>query len=189
MRFFDNFIQKDKDLLVYLNGLGSEKWDFFWITVTNQLAWIPLYALFIYLIYKTFGTKKTVFLVFFVALLITFSDQFANLIKDWTARLRPNRDPQINQIIRILKNNKSFSFFSAHASTSTAVSTFMYLTLRNNFRYVGLFFIWPIIFAYSRIYLGVHFPTDILMGLFVGLVLGIVFYKMSIKLLNSKQLN
>lgn len=181
MTFLDKLIQLDKDLLVFLNGLGNENWDNFWLITTNQLSWIPLYLLFFYLIFKSLGWKKGVALIILTALLVTFSDQFTVFIKNFFERLRPNRDPSINEIIRILKNNKSFSFVSGHATTSTAVSLFMHLTLKKYYKRTILFFIWPLLFAYSRIYIGVHFPIDVVTGAILGSLIGYVFYKISLK--------
>src|SRR5210317_921613 len=135
--------------MVHLNGLGSESWDHFWILATNQMSWIPLYLIFFYLIFSSLGWKKGLALVALTAVLITFSDQFTVFLKDSFERLRPNNDPSVNSMIRILKNNKSFSFVSGHATTSMAVSLLMFLTLRKNFPYTWLFFIWPLMFAYS----------------------------------------
>ena len=183
MTFLDKIIQYDKELLVFLNGLGSENWDAFWMFITNQFSWLPLYVLFLVLIFKALGWKKGLALVLLTAVLVTFSDQLTVFIKNYTERLRPNRDPEINQIIRIIKNNKSFSFLSGHATTSTAISLFMHLTLKKYYKYTILFFIWPILFAYSRIYIGVHFPIDVTAGALLGLLIGFVFYKLSLKLL------
>lgn len=183
MGVLDTILSFDKELFVYLNGLGNENWDTFWMTITNQLSWIPLYLLFLILIIKQLGWKKGLILVVFTALLVTFSDQFSNLMKNSFERLRPNRDPSINEFIRILKNNKSFSFISGHATTSSAVTLFMHLTLRKYYKYTLLFFIWPILFAYSRIYIGVHFPLDIICGALFGVLIGLLFYTLSLKLL------
>ncbi|MCK5678504.1 MAG: phosphatase PAP2 family protein [Flavobacteriaceae bacterium] len=183
LTFLEKIIQNDKDLFVYLNSLGNENWDTFWMTITNQFSWIPLYFLFFFLIYKSFGWKKGFVLLLLTALLVTFSDQFTVFIKNYFERLRPNRDPSINEIIRILKNNKSFSFLSGHATTSTAVSLFMHLSLKKYYKYTILFFIWPLLFAYSRIYIGVHFPIDVTAGALLGLLIGYVFYRLSLKLL------
>ena len=164
MTLLDEIIQFDKDLFIYLNGLGSEKWDFLWMVLTNQFSWIPLFLLFLILIYKSYGWKKLLVFLVIIALLVAFSDQFVNFIKNYFERLRPNRDPSINEMIRIVKNSADFSFVSGHATTSIAVSLYMYLTLRTNYKYTFLFFIWPLFFAYSRIYVGVHFPLDIFCG-------------------------
>ncbi|MEN8124691.1 MAG: phosphatase PAP2 family protein [Bacteroidota bacterium] len=185
MTFLDKIILNDKELFIYLNSLGNENWDTFWIVITDQLSWIPLYLLFLYLIFKAFGWKKGLLFLILTAILIAFSDQFANFSKNLFERLRPNRDPSINQYIRILKNSGSYSFYSAHAATSTAVTSFMFLTLKKNYNYTYLFFIWPILFAYSRVYVGVHFPIDIIFGTFMGFLIGIIYYKISMILLKK----
>jgi len=184
LTLLDNIIQYDKDLLVFLNGLGTETWDSFWIIITNQLSWIPLYLVFAYMIFKSYGWKKGLGILLLMAVLVTFSDQFTVFIKAYSERLRPNRDPSINEFIRILKNNKSFSFVSGHATTSTAVTLFMHLSLKKYYPYTGLFFIWPLLFAYSRIYIGVHFPLDVTMGAILGLLIGYLFYKLSLSMLS-----
>ena len=179
LTLLDKIIQYDKDLLVYLNGLGTENWDGFWMLVTNQLSWIPLYLVFLYMIFKSYGWKKGLALLLMTAVLVTFSDQLTVFMKNHFERLRPNRDPSINQVIRILKNNSSFSFVSGHATTSMAVSSFMYLRLRKYYPYTGFFFVWPLLFAYSRVYIGVHFPLDVITGALIGLLLGFLFYRLS----------
>ena len=117
--------------------------------------------------------------------MVTFSDQFVNFIKDYFGRLRPNNDPTVNEVIRILKRPKSFSFVSGHSTTSFAVSIFMILTLRNYYKYPLLLLIWPILFAYSRIYIGVHYPIDIFIGMLLGVLEGYIFYKISLNILRK----
>lgn len=183
MDFIDNLIQYDKELLVFLNGLGNENWDSFWIFITTPINWIPLFLIFFYLILKTFGWKKGLVFIIITALMAGFSDQLTVFIKDLVGRLRPNQNPELRDIIRLLKDNKSFSFVSGHATTSSAVSLLMHLTLKKYYKYTILFFIWPILFAYSRIYIGVHFPIDVAAGALLGLLIGYLFYKLSIKVL------
>lgn len=169
--------------MVLINGMGSENWDGFWLAITNQLSWIPLYLLFFYLIFKSLGWKRGVGLLLLTALMVTFSDQFTVFLKNYFERLRPNRDPSINDVIRIIKNNSSFSFVSGHATTSSAVTLLMYLTLKKYYKYTIFFFIWPVLFSYSRMYLGVHFPLDVCTGAVLGLLIGYLFYRFSLKLL------
>lgn len=178
--FWDNLIQQDRDLLVNLNALGTENWDAFWMFVTNQFNWTPLFLLLFFLLTKAYGWKKGLILIVFTGLLVTFSDQLVNLIKNSVMRLRPNNDPDINEIIRILKHPRGYSFVSGHATTSFAVTTFIILLLRNNYKWIRLLLIWPFLFAYSRIYCGVHFPIDITLGLILGLIIGFVFYRLSL---------
>jgi len=178
--FIDQIIAKDKELFVYLNSLGSESWDQLWMGITNQFMWTPLFLFFFILIFKAYGWKKGVVLVLVAAALVTFSDQYVNFLKDSIQRLRPNNDPTVNTLIRILKRPRSYSFVSGHACTSFAATFFIVLSLRKHFKYTYLFFIWPVVFSFSRIYVGVHFPLDIAMGALNGLLIGYLFYKLSL---------
>ncbi|WP_166920448.1 phosphatase PAP2 family protein [Flavobacterium poyangense] len=166
----------DTNLFVYLNGLGSETFDKLWLIITNQLNWTPLFLLIFYLIYKKIGGKQTLYLLLFIAVLIAFTDQTTNLVKNTVQRLRPCNNPDINSFIRVVQVRKSFSFFSGHAANTMAVATFLYLVLKRHFKYLGFLFLWPLVFAYSRIYLGLHYPGDILTGYFVGAVFGSLIY-------------
>ena len=177
--FWDKLIEQDRELLVHLNSLGTETWDSFWLIVTNQFSWIPLFLLLFILIFKAFGWKKGILLVLLSAILVTFSDQTVNLIKNNVMRLRPNNDLELKEIIRILKNPRGFSFVSGHSTTSFAVTVFMVLLLKKHFKQIVFLFIWPMLFAYSRIYCGVHFPIDIFMGMLLGTIIGFVFYRLS----------
>lgn len=166
----------DINLLVYLNSLGSETFDKFWLIVTNQLNWTPLFLLMFYVIYKKIGGKQTLYVLLFIAILITFTDQTTNLFKHTFQRLRPCNNPDINSIIRVVQVRNSYSFFSGHAANTMAVATFLFLVLKRYFKYLGFLFLWPLIFAYSRIYLGLHYPGDILTGYFFGALFGFLIY-------------
>jgi undecaprenyl-diphosphatase len=120
-----------------------------------------------------------------MALLVTCSDQLANFFKETFERLRPNNDPTINTLIRVLKKSGGYSFLSAHATTSFAVSTFIILALKSFFKPIYLVLIWPLLFAYSRIYLGVHYPLDVLCGSILGIFIGYFFYKINVLFLSK----
>jgi undecaprenyl-diphosphatase len=182
---FDILIQKDKQLLIYLNSLGSEQWDPFWLFITNQLNWAPLFLLIIFLIFKNFGWKKGGFLFLFLILMVAFSDQFTNMIRGIFERLRPNNDISINHVLRTLIKPQSYSFTSGHATTSMTFSVFIFFLFKEKYKYIKYIFIFPLVFAYSRLYLGVHFPIDILSGATVGSILGFTFFKIH-ALLNRK---
>ncbi|KIA97108.1 MULTISPECIES: phosphatase PAP2 family protein [unclassified Flavobacterium] len=167
----------DTNLFVYLNGLGSETYDKLWLVITDQVNWIPLFLLLFYFIYKKLGTKQTLYLLLFIAILITCTDQLTNLVKNNVQRLRPCNNPDINSFIRIVQVRSSFSFFSGHAANTMAVATFLYLLLNKHFKYFGLLFLWPLVFAYSRIYLGLHYPLDILCGYLAGATMGFLLFK------------
>lgn len=185
MSILTNIIEKDRELFVFLNSLGNENWDSFWLAVTNKFVWIPLYLLILFLLFRHYGWKKTLVLLFITAMLITFTDQFVNIIKNTTQRLRPNNDPTINEMIRIIKNSGGYSFVSGHATTSFATAIFIIATLRKHFKPIYFILLWPILFAYSRVYLGVHYPVDISLGMLLGLIVGYLFYRLSIYILSK----
>jgi undecaprenyl-diphosphatase len=163
-----DIIQKDKDLLVFLNNLGNENWDTFWLGITYQFNWAPLFIFIIFLVFKSFGWKRGGVVLISMILLVAFSDQFTNLIKDSVERLRPNNDPEIKHLLRIFIKPQGFSFMSGHATTSTFFSVFTVLLLRDTYKYIYFILLFPLVFAYSRVYLGVHFPIDITVGIIIG---------------------
>lgn len=179
---FDSIIQKDKELLIFLNNLGSEQWDSFWFVITNQFYWSPLFIFIFYLTIKSYGWKRGGFFIISMIILVAFSDQFVNLIKDYFARLRPNNDLEIKHLLRILKEPQSFSFISGHATTSTFFSVFTILLLRKKYKNTIFLLLFPLIFAYSRLYLGVHFPIDIVTGILTGITWAFLYHKLIIKI-------
>lgn len=182
----EKIIQLDKQLLVFFNGLGSQEYDAFWLFITKQLHWTPFFIVILFLVYKKINNWRN-FLVIIVSitLLILVSDQFVNLVKETFQRLRPCNDPQIKSIIRIVKSSDTYSFFSGHATNSTASTIFVFLILRRYYKLAYLLFLFPLIFAYSRIYLGLHFPIDILTGYTVGAIFGYTMYKVYLMVLRK----
>lgn len=174
----EQIIQLDKKVFVFLNGLGSETYDGFWLFITKQLYWAPFFVFIFYLLYKKLGWKHLLLIVVSIAIMITFTDQFTNLVKNSVQRLRPCNDLEIKDIIRIVKSSDTFSYFSGHAMNSMASTMFVFLILRKYYRYAFLLFLFPLIFAYSRIYLGLHFPGDILSGYLFGAISGYGFSKL-----------
>lgn len=175
----EKLIQLDRNLFVFLNSLGSEKFDPFWLFITKQLHLTPFFIVILYLVYKKIGSWKHFLIVIVtIALLITVTDQFTNLIKNTVQRLRPCNEPAINSIIRIVKSSSTFSYFSGHAANSMASTVVVFMILKKHYKYAFLLFFFPLIFAYSRIYLGLHYPLDILTGYTVGAILGYSFYKL-----------
>lgn len=172
----EKIINSDKKLLIYLNNLGSESWDWLWLIITKQFYWAPLFIFLFYLLIKKIGWKQFGFVILFLSVLILVTDQLTNLFKYSFERLRPCNDPDVKEYIRIVLERKSFSFFSGHASNSMASTTFFFLIFRKYYRFGFLLFLFPLIFAYSRIYLGLHFPTDILTGFAFGILNAIIVF-------------
>lgn len=181
----EKIVAIDHAVLIYLNNLGSSEYDRFWLYLTKFGHWWPLFALLLYGVYREYGVKKTLIFLLCIALLITFTDQVTNLFKHGFQRLRPCNNPDINFLIRVVKDSNSFSFFSGHAANTTAVAVFLYQVFKPKYRYLWLLFAWPIVFAYSRIYLGLHFPSDILCGFLFGMLTGNMMYVFYKKYLNA----
>ena len=178
----------DRELFVFLNSLGIEKFDGFWITVTQIETWTPLFLLFFVLIFYYFKWKRGGAILFFLLLTFGITIFFTGFVKDYVERLRPNNVGALFEVIRILQKPTNFSFFSGHASSSFSVTTFMALILRQKTKWIFLAYIWPLIFVTSRIYVGVHYPSDILVGALVGTIFAIIFYKLCKKALMHDRL-
>ncbi len=166
----------DTDTLIYLNNLGVEQYDTFWSSVTNISTWIPLFLLFALLLFVKYPRKEALYRALTVILLAIFITVFTNLVKDGVGRVRPNNDEEINMLIRVLREPQSFSFFSGHAASSFSICTLVVLFLRKKTNLAWAFYLWPVLFAYSRIYIGVHYPVDILVGATVGSLTAYLFY-------------
>ena len=179
----DRILQWDRDAFVYLNSLGIEQYDFFWSTVTKFPPWIPLFVLFIALYFIKFKKREALCMILTLLILVFFVETLTDLTKNVVARLRPNNDEELNTLIRILRSPSGFSFFSGHASSSFSVTTFVVLCLRHHFKWVYLFYIWPVLFAMSRVYVGVHFPVDLITGALVGMVSAWMFYRLYLLLI------
>jgi undecaprenyl-diphosphatase len=177
----EKLIALDKKLFVFLNGLGSETYDDLWLIITGKAIWFPLILTISYLLLKKIGWKNIVIVTLFVLALILICDQSANLFKSTFQRLRPCNDPAINGFIRVVKKSYSFSFFSAHAANSLGSTVFIFILLKRFYRYSYLIFLFPLIFAYSRIYLGVHFPLDIIAGFIFGIITSLLLFSLFIR--------
>ncbi|NER16037.1 phosphatase PAP2 family protein [Spongiivirga citrea] len=177
----EELINYDQQLFLFLNSLGTETWDGFWMFITDKLSSIPLYLVLLFFSYKKLGLKPTLLLLVFVALMITASDQLSNAFKNGFARLRPCHDEAIFSQMRLVKSycGGKFGYFSAHASNSFAVATFFALLLKGSNKWWPAFLlIWALSVAYSRIYIGVHYPLDVITGMSFGMLFGWGFYKL-----------
>jgi undecaprenyl-diphosphatase len=181
----DYLIHLDKKLFIFLNNLGSKPFDEIWLLITKQINWIPFFLILLFILYKKLGTKKLGIAILILAALITFTNEITDVIKFSVQRIRPCNDDTLAGLIRVVKDSDTFSYFSGHASNSTASMMFVFLILRKHYKYSYLIFLYPLIFAYSRIYLGLHFPLDIISGFVFGSFTGILFYFLFEKLSNK----
>jgi len=181
---WEQIIQWDKDLLVFLNGLGNETWDFFWLYITKQLNWWPLFLVILYLLYRKLPLKQLILLLLTLTLFFVFTDQMTNLVKNTVQRYRPVNDPELTGVIRNIKGSASWSYFSGHASNSLGAIFIIFMVMKNYYKKAWLLFLFPLIFAYTRLYLGLHFPLDILSGYLFGLLSGYLFFRLYVYVCN-----
>lgn len=179
----DYLLHLDREVFLFLNNLGSEQWDGLWLFITKQINWIPVFLFFLYLVFKQYGWRHTLLILGMMALLILITDQTTNqLFKYRFERLRPGSDPSLDGLMRAVKTSNTFSFISGHASNSMAACFFLFTVLKSRYKYIGFMFLWPLIFAYSRIYLGLHYPGDILVGYIWGILMSLLVLKLYVKL-------
>lgn len=183
-------IQQDREVFLYLNNLGSSAFDQFWIMVSATWIWVPLYVIFLYLLFKRFGLRNVIFILIFIALGVTVSDQLAGIFKTGIARLRPCHDPTLDNLVREVKCGGQFGFYSSHASNTFFIATLMSMLLRHKHRFLPyILYFWAVMVSYSRIYLGVHFPMDLLMGAAMGFLLGGFFATLCRKVIREPEVS
>lgn len=166
----------DHQLFLFLNGLHADWLDPVMTFISSEMGWIPFYIVLLYLVFKKLGWRGLLFVVIGVAVLITCSDQLsAHVFKPVFHRLRPCHDPLIQDLVHLPNGHcgGQYGFISSHACNTFALASFITLLMKRFYKKIGwLMFIWATLVAYSRIYMGVHFPGDVLCGAAVGMMLG-----------------
>lgn len=190
-RMFEQLLHLDTQLLLAINGWHAPWADCVMWIVSEKTTWLALYALLIGLLVWKFPRpietakwnwlkKIPVWVIFVVliALSVGVADFIASgILKDWVARPRPSRVPELEGVLHLVNNYRSgqYGFVSSHASTTMACAVLFSLIWRNKIATVGLM-LWVAINCYSRMYLGVHYPLDIIGGLVVGTIVAVVAY-------------
>ena len=171
----------DTEIFLWLNSYHSPFWDKFMWFVSGKIEWLPLYLILIaYIIYRF--RWKSISIIVAIILTIALADQIAvKAFKEVFERLRPTHNPDIQNLVHIVNNYRggTYGFVSNHAANSFSLAMIISLILRN--KYITLFFFsWALLVSYSRIYLGVHYPGDIIGGAVLGMGIGsmvFVFHK------------
>ena len=174
----DRIKQIDTELLIFLNNLGNKSWDPLWVSITDKFTFLPLFILIIFFLFKKNGTKGLLVILLFISVLILFTDQFTNVVKDFTQRLRPCRLNELQGLLRDIDIRcGKYGFFSAHAANSISVTIFIINCVDESVKKFlkPVLVLWVMIFSYSRIYLGVHYPLDTIFGLSFGIFSGFLF--------------
>lgn len=168
----------DRSIFLFLNGMHNDFFDVFMWYVSKTATWLLMLLFLLYIIFKN-NWRLALMVILGIALTITLADQISSgLIKDFIGRFRPTHNPEIESIVHTVNGYKGglYGFVSSHAANTLGVAVYISLLFRN--RYITLFMmLWSLLVAYSRIYLGVHYPGDILGGMIVGVISGFVVYK------------
>ncbi len=162
----------DQQLFLFLNSINSPFWDQVMHAISGKIIWVPLYLV----ILIAMGIKykrKFLIILLFIVLAVTLSDQTSVLLKNIVQRLRPCHDPSLQGLVHLFNGECGglYSFVSSHATNSFDVALLGILFLRKRWITVSLI-IWALVVGYSRIYLGVHFPGDVICGSILGSLIG-----------------
>ena len=179
MMDWNSFLELDRQILAFFNGSDSLFIDGIAMTLTSGLTWIPLYLGLFYLVIKNNETMAQVALIVGCAALCLFlafglTDY---IVKPLVARWRPTNDPIIKYTIDVVNNYREskFGFFSAHAANTMSITVFFSLLVRNR-KFTIVLLTWSLLMCWTRLYLGVHYPGDILCGMAWGATVGMFVY-------------
>ena len=171
-------IETDRDLLLNWNGSDSLFWDGFMWIVSDTKTWALAAVMLLYIIFKNTKLAHGMLILVMLALTITLADQFASgICKPFFERFRPTQDPELMYLVDVVNGYRGgrYGFMSSHAANTFAFALFVSLLIRNKWLTCVLF-LWAIIPSFSRIYLGVHYPGDVLCGAVSGCIMAALVY-------------
>lgn len=165
----------DTELFLYLNGIHNSFFDTIMYWASDKLFWIPFYIIISFLIIREYR-KQSVYVFITITFLIALCDQTAShLIKNTVKRLRPSHEPALQNLIHLSEAGPGgqFGFISSHSANTFGLATFLILLLPKKYNWLKIILIsWAILVAYSRIYNGVHYPSDVIVAMFLGVIYG-----------------
>jgi len=170
--------QLDQQLFLFLNSANSPFWDKVMFFLSMKVVWAPLYLVILIYLGKKYKRKFRI-IILFVILAVALTDQTALIIKYSFDRLRPCHEPSLQGLVHMVKGEcgGKFGFVSSHAANSFNVALLSLMFIKKRWYSVSIIF-WAAIVSYSRIYLGVHYPGDVLFGAILGALIGWSVYMM-----------
>jgi len=185
MGFVDKIEQIDRQLLFAINDANSPLFDTIMWWVSKPAFGIPFYLVFVFLLYKYFGWKSTLFIVLSTGAAVGLADLSAKyLFKEMFERFRPSQNFEIKGQLHYVNNYHGgmYGFVSSHAANMFSIAMLIGLWLKKKIKYsLHFLLIWAALIGYSRIYLGVHYPSDVLCGALLGMLIAFLMYKVIIK--------
>ena len=171
----EHILTIDQNIFLFLNGLHSAWADMFFYWVSNRFIWIPFYAVLAFFMIKKWR-KKSILIFIALTLCIFLTDQSCNLIKRSVQRPRPSHEPALCEQVHLvampdgtLYKGGPYGFPSSHAANSLALALFVIFYLSEKRKWIIISMLcWVLLLSYSRIYLGVHYPSDIMVGWIIG---------------------
>ena len=170
----------DTRLTLFLNGSDSEMLDAIAVTATKTSTWIPLGILLLYVLMRMKDWKNALLVILCVAIAITLADQMASgIFKPLVARLRPSHNPELQGVIDLVGDYRGgrYGFFSSHAANTCAVAVFLSLLFRKRIFSIAICS-WAMVNSWTRLYLGVHYVGDIMVGLIWGAFVGWMVFRL-----------
>ena len=181
-------IEIDTQLFLFLNGIHSSFFDVVFEWISDRYFWIPLYVVLAVLLFVKFK-KGMLYIAPFIGLLIFLSDKISvYFFKEVFMRLRPCHNPEIANLVHVVNDHcgGQFGFVSSHATNTFALAVFVGLLVKQKISWLlPVLVFWATVVSYSRIYLGVHYPGDVICGAILGTIIA-KFVLMMLNFLNKK---